>query len=270
MPAWAAGLSAAEQAAVGLAGAADDERARGAPDLQLHPAVMGPMAAPGVDPAELYQWDCCGYAMGGYMVIKQLMDEAWIAAAEAAIDAHYTPSGVYAEPSEYLRTKYSSESGKPYDAPEWEDLDDDAQLAAATLGWDATGWLEGSGTAATGLGWEALSGAQRAAATRLGLDERSWPHAETQTGPVLTRPKGDRTIGTTLFRLRSPLAGTHRPSLGGLLKLPPPHAEPFVRMVTAPQLLERVRWMLGGGFVLTGVRHAAATAGGVARLQHYF
>eukprot|EP01052_Picozoa_sp_SAG31_P029178 SAG31_NODE_2880_length_4958_cov_4.413460_5_plen_138_part_00 len=78
--------------------------------------------------------------------------------------------------------------------------------------------------------------------------------------------QGDRTIGNHLFRIRSPLAGHHRPGLGGLLQLPPPHAEPFKRMVTAPALLERISMVLGPGAVLASP--PAAICSGVGTSGH--
>jgi hypothetical protein len=50
-----------------------------------------------------------------------------------------------------------------------------------------------------------------------------------------------------------PLAGrgTPRSSMGDPWKLPPPHGEPFQRMLAAPALIQRLNWMMGSGYEAT-------------------
>ena len=92
------------------------------------------------------------------MVIRQMMDPGWVAAAEHAIDECYEPT--------------TPEKPEPYDTPDFEDLSRAEQADARLLGWDAESWAAGAGTEATELAWEALPEGQREAASRLGLTEQ--------------------------------------------------------------------------------------------------
>ncbi len=55
-------------------------------------------------------------------------------------------------------------------------------------------------------------------------------------------------VGEELARGSTSLAGTGRPTLGGLLQLPPPWCDPFRRMVADPAVVQRLTWMGGSGF----------------------
>ena len=55
-------------------------------------------------------------------------------------------------------------------------------------------------------------------------------------------------VGEELARGSTSLAGTGRPTLGGLLQLPPPWCDPFRRMVAHPAIVHRLTWMGCSGF----------------------
>ena len=55
-------------------------------------------------------------------------------------------------------------------------------------------------------------------------------------------------VGEELARGSKSLAGTGRPTLGGLLQLPEPWCGPFRRMVSHPAVVHRLTWMGGSGF----------------------
>ena len=61
--------------------------------------------------------------------------------------------------------------------------------------------------------------------------------------------KGHKPPGNT-----ARLDGTSLSSLRGLFELPAPHAEPFRRMIAHAPVMQRLTWMLGGGFRLGHVR----------------
>ena len=52
-------------------------------------------------------------------------------------------------------------------------------------------------------------------------------------------------VGEELARGSKSLAGTGRPTLGGLLTLPEPYCEPFRKMVAHPAIVHRLNWMGG-------------------------
>ena len=54
-------------------------------------------------------------------------------------------------------------------------------------------------------------------------------------------------VGEELARGSKSLAGTGRPTMGGLLKLPHPYCEPFRKMVAYPPAQHRLNWMGGSG-----------------------
>jgi len=117
------------------------------------------------DPHELWFWD-----VRGYLVLRGVMDEAWIAAANRSIDAA-------------LEAQPDLPSGHP------SAIEEVPEQALRENDWE-------------------------------------WPE-ETSV-----RLKGD----------------IHRPRLGGLYQLPPPHCEPFRRMIAHPAIAQRLNWMLGYGF----------------------
>ena len=55
-------------------------------------------------------------------------------------------------------------------------------------------------------------------------------------------------VGDELARGSQTLAGTGRPTLGGLLELPDPYCRPFRRMMAHPAVVQRLNWMGGSGF----------------------
>ena len=55
-------------------------------------------------------------------------------------------------------------------------------------------------------------------------------------------------VGEELARGSKSLAGSGRPTLGGLLRLPAPWCGPFRRMVAHPAVVHRLTWMGGSGF----------------------
>jgi len=55
-------------------------------------------------------------------------------------------------------------------------------------------------------------------------------------------------VGNELANGSKSLAGTGRPLLGGLLQLPEPYNQPFIRMVSHPAIVHRLTWMGGSGF----------------------
>lgn len=55
-------------------------------------------------------------------------------------------------------------------------------------------------------------------------------------------------VGSELSAGSKALAGTGRPTLGGLLYLPKPYCEPFRTMVAHPAIVQRLTWMGGSGF----------------------
>jgi len=60
---------------------------------------------------------------------------------------------------------------------------------------------------------------------------------------------GDRiVVGEELARGSQALAGTGRPTLGGLLTLDPPYCLPFRKMIAHPAVVHRLNWMGGRGF----------------------
>jgi hypothetical protein len=59
-------------------------------------------------------------------------------------------------------------------------------------------------------------------------------------------------VGEELSRGSETLAGTGRPTLGGLLELPEPYCEPFRKMVSYPAVQHRLTWMGGSGARMSG------------------
>ncbi|MFT5369162.1 MAG: ectoine hydroxylase-related dioxygenase (phytanoyl-CoA dioxygenase family) [Candidatus Latescibacterota bacterium] len=59
-------------------------------------------------------------------------------------------------------------------------------------------------------------------------------------------------VGEELSRGFEALAGTGRPTLGGLLTLPDPYCEPFRQMVSHPVVQHRINWMGGSGARMSG------------------
>lgn len=114
----------------------------------VHPSIYVRDPHSGIDEAEFYHWDLCGY-----LILRNVMDPAWIRAANEAVDAH---------------EKQIQPNAKP------------------------------------------LGRSGGVAATR----QDEW-------------------------------AG--RPTLGGLLQLEEPHAEPFRRMIAHPVVQHRLNWMGGSG-----------------------
>lgn len=59
-------------------------------------------------------------------------------------------------------------------------------------------------------------------------------------------------VGEELSRGSKSLAGTGRPTLGGLLELPQPYCNPFRKMVSYPPVQHRLNWMGGSGARMSG------------------
>lgn len=55
-------------------------------------------------------------------------------------------------------------------------------------------------------------------------------------------------VGEELARGSKTLAGTGRPTMGGLHTLPDPYCQPFRRMMANPAVVQRLNWMGGSGF----------------------
>ncbi len=64
------------------------------------------------------------------------------------------------------------------------------------------------------------------------------------------------------------LAGTGRPTMGGLLELPRPYCEPFRKMVAHPAVVHRLTWMGGKGFRCTGFEALCTVKGGAGHFLH--
>ena len=73
---------------------------------------------------------------------------------------------------------------------------------------------------------------------------------------------GDRiAVGEELANESKALAGTGRPTLGGLLQLPEPYCEPFRKMIAHPAIVHRLNWMGGNGFRSDGATAFCALKG---------
>jgi len=64
------------------------------------------------------------------------------------------------------------------------------------------------------------------------------------------------------------LDGTPLSSMRGLFELPAPHAEPFRRMIAHAPVMQRLTWMLGGGFRLGHVRAMCYEPGSCGLFMH--
>ncbi|MBT6144819.1 MAG: hypothetical protein HOH74_05280 [Gemmatimonadetes bacterium] len=64
------------------------------------------------------------------------------------------------------------------------------------------------------------------------------------------------------------LDGTPLSSLRDLFELPAPHADPFRRMIDHPAVMQRLNWMLGGGFTLGHVRAMCYDPGSCGLFMH--
>ena len=170
---WAAELSPEEQAVLHnparrghpLVIRADEETCRLEPEPAIyHPSIYRRDPEAAIDAREFYYWDLCGH-----LLIKGAMDAAWVAAANAAIDANP----------------------------------------------DRIDTVESSG---------------QKDSTRL------W--------------------------------GTHRSWLRNAWSLPPPHGEPFRRMIANPKLIKRLNWMMGSGYEATKCEVLCSGPGGAGHALH--
>lgn len=78
----------------------------------------------------------------------------------------------------------------------------------------------------------------------------------------------DLTGGHKPAILSPALAGSPTSSLRGLFELAAPHAEPFRRMIAHPPVVQRLNWMLGGGFTLGHVRAMCYEPGSCGLFMH--
>jgi ectoine hydroxylase-related dioxygenase (phytanoyl-CoA dioxygenase family) len=75
-------------------------------------------------------------------------------------------------------------------------------------------------------------------------------------------------VGEELSGGSTALAGTGRPTMGGLLQLPEPYCQPFRRMIAHPAVTQRLNWMGGSGWRCGGPTAFCAVKGSSGHSLH--